>query len=277
MKTNFEVRYAAHPEDAKAYDTQRLRKDFLIEKVFAKDEVNLVYSHYDRFIMGGAMPVGETLDLESIPFFATEYFLQKKEMGIINVGNAGTVTVDGETFTLSNRDALYLGSDCKEVRFESDDSQQPAKFYINACIAHKALPSKLIKFEDAPVLELGSDSESNKRKLYQHIVPRTVETCQLMMGITAPEHGNAWNTMPAHVHELRMEAYFYFDITDGEAAAHIMGQPQETRVLWVANDQIAISPPWSIHCAAGTSPYNFIWGMAGDDDPINPYPIKDLR
>jgi len=277
MKTNFEIRYAAHPKDAKAYDTNRLRNDFLIEKVLVKDEVNLIYSHYDRFIMGGAMPVDEALNLESVPFFATEYFLQKKEMGIINVGDEGTVTVDGENFKLSNRDALYLGSDCKEVRFESNDAQRPAKFYLNACIAHKALPSKLIRFADAPVLELGSDAESNKRKLYQHIVPHTVETCQLMMGITAPEHGNAWNTMPAHVHELRMEAYFYFDIPEGKAAAHIMGQPQETRVLWVANNQIAISPPWSIHCAAGTSPYNFIWGMAGDDDPINPYPIKDLR
>jgi len=277
MKTNFEVRYAAHPEDAKAYDTQRNRKDFLVEKVFSKDEVNLVYSHYDRFIMGGAMPVDEKLTLESIEFFATDYFLQKKEMGIINVGDEGKVTVDGTAYTLNNKDALYLGSESKEVNFESSDAQKPAKFYLNACIAHKSLPAKLIRNSDAPVVELGSTTESNKRKLYQHIVPHTVETCQLMMGITAPEDGNAWNTMPAHVHELRMEAYFYFGIPEGKAAAHIMGQPTETRVLWIANDQIAISPPWSIHCAAGTSAYNFIWGMAGDDDPINPFPIAQLR
>jgi len=277
MQTNFEIRYAAHPEDAKAYDTERLRNDFIIEKVFTKNEVNLIYSHYDRFIMGGVMPVGEKLTLDSIPFFATDYFLQKKEMGIINVGGNGFIIADGKPFKLENKDALYLGSDIKEVSFESEDPSNVAKFYLNACIAHKALPAKLITYQDAPFIELGSKEESSKRKLYQHIVPHTVETCQLMMGITTPEFGNAWNTMPAHVHELRMEAYFYFDIPEGKASAHIMGQPDETRILWLGNNQIAISPPWSIHCAAGTSPYSFIWGMAGDDSPIEPYPIQNLK
>ncbi|SIT08645.1 4-deoxy-L-threo-5-hexosulose-uronate ketol-isomerase [Zobellia uliginosa] len=277
MKSNFKIRYATHPDDAKTYDTQRLRKDFLVNDIFTEDEVNLTYSHYDRFIMGGAMPVHEKLQLESIPFFATEYFLQKKEMGIINLGQKGKVIADGQIYELEHKDALYLGSDVKDVSFESEEASKPAKFYLNACIAHKALPSKLISFADAPVLELGTTEESNKRRLYQHIVPHTVETCQLMMGITSPELGNAWNTMPAHVHELRMEAYFYFDIPEGKAAAHIMGQPQETRILWVANEQAVISPPWSIHCAAGTSPYSFIWGMAGDDDPIVPYPISELQ
>jgi len=227
--------------------------------------------------MAGVMPIDEKLRLEPIPFFATEYFLQKKELGIINVGETGTVQADGEKFELNNKDALYLGSAIKDISFESSDKNNPAKFYLNACIAHKSLSSKLIKYEDAPVMKLGTSDESNKRRLYQHIVPTTVETCQLMMGITAPEPGNAWNTMPAHVHELRMEAYFYFNVPEGKAAAHIMGQPQETRILWIANDQVAISPPWSIHCAAGTSPYNFIWGMAGDDSVIDPYPIAGLR
>jgi len=277
MKTNFEVRYAAHPQDVQNYDTKRLRKDFLIENVFSNNEVNLVYSHYDRLVIGGIKPVNNSVVLESPSFFSTEYFLQKKELGIINVGGDGTVTAGGEKYKLENKDALYLGSGIKDVFFESDNPENPAKFYLNACIAHKELPAKLVKFVDAPILELGTNEACNKRKLYQHIVPHTVETCQLMMGITSPEPGNSWNTMPAHVHELRMEAYFYFDIPKDNAVAHIMGQPQETRLLWISNDQVAISPPWSIHCASGTSPYNFIWGMAGDDDPIQPYPIKNLR
>ncbi len=265
MKTNYEERYAASPKDAKLYDTQRIREEFLIEKLFASNEINLVYSHYDRYIVGGANPTNEELVLEAIDPLKAAFFLERRELGIINVGGTGSILVDGEKYTLAYKEALYVGRGSKEVKFSSEDVSKPAQFYLNSAPAHTSYPTKKVDKSNAEIVELGSLETSNHRVIYKLIVNSVIKTCQLQMGMTELKAGSVWNTMPAHSHSRRMEAYFYFELPEGQSVSHFMGEPQETRHLWMQNNQAIISPNWSIHSGAGTSNYTFIWGMAGEN------------
>jgi 4-deoxy-L-threo-5-hexosulose-uronate ketol-isomerase len=265
MKTNYELRYASHPEDAKHYDTARLRREHLVETIFSADEVNMVYSMYDRLIVGGAMPVKEKLTLEAIDPLKSEYFLSRREFGTFNVGGAGKITVDGIVFELGYKEALYLGAGDRTVTFESIDPKNPAKFYFNSAGAHKTFPDRKITKADAVVMELGSLETANHRNINKMLVCQVLETCQLQMGMTELAPGSVWNTMPAHTHSRRMEAYFYFEVPEDQAVCHFMGEPTETRHIWMKGDQAVISPEWSIHSAAATSNYTFIWGMAGEN------------
>ena len=265
MKTNYEIRYAAHPEDARHYDTARLRRDFLIENLFVSEEVNMVYSMYDRMVVGGAMPVSEALKLEAIDPLKAEFFTTRREVGIYNVGGSGMVKVGEEIFELGYKEALYIGRGDRDVIFSSKDAQKPAKFYFNSTTAHTAYPSRKITKQDAVVAHMGSLEMSNERNINKMIVNQVLPTCQLQMGMTELATGSVWNTMPAHVHSRRMEAYFYFELPEDQAACHFMGEPQETRHLWLHNEQAVISPEWSIHSAAATHNYTFIWGMGGEN------------
>lgn len=265
MKTNYEIRYAAHPQDAKSYDTARIRRDFLIEKVFAADEVNMVYSMYDRMVVGGAMPVHESLKLEAIDPLKAPNFLTRREIGIFNVGGKGRVKVGNDTYELNYKEALYLGCGDREVIFESLDAQHPAKFYFNSVTAHKNYPDKKVTKADAIIAEMGSLEGSNHRNINKMLVSQVLPTCQLQMGMTELQTGSVWNTMPAHVHSRRMEAYFYFECPDDQAICHFMGEVDETRHVWMKNEQAVLSPEWSIHSAAATHNYTFIWGMGGEN------------
>jgi 4-deoxy-L-threo-5-hexosulose-uronate ketol-isomerase len=260
-----EIRYAAHPDDVKGYDTLRIRKDFLVENIFLPGEISLVYSFYDRFIVGGAMPVGTKLFLETIDALKSGQFLDRREMGIINVGGAAVVFTEKQDFTLGFKEALYLGKGTHDVHFESADPGNPAKLYINSAPAHHSYPSRKITLEDAEVVVLGSPESANHRTLNKLLVNQILETCQLQMGMTELKSGSVWNTMPPHTHNRRMEVYFYFELPDKQSICHFMGAPDETRHIWVKNEQAVISPSWSIHSAAGTSNYTFIWGMAGEN------------
>ena len=276
--TKSEFRYAHHPEDAKRYTTQELRDHFLIPELFVKDEINLTYTMYDRYIAGGAFPVDKALTLEAIDELKAELFLDRRELGVINVGGKGKVTVDGEAYEIGHREAVYVGRGVKEVIFEATDEQP--YFYINSAPAHKAYPTKKVTKADAEVVELGDTKTSNKRVINKLLVNSVVETCQLQMGMTELQEGNVWNTMPPHTHERRMEVYFYFDLEEGQTISHFMGQPHETRHIFMKNHQAVISPEWSIHAGAGTSNYTFIWGMAGENldygdmDKVTPDELK---
>ncbi|MGJ8667177.1 MAG: 5-dehydro-4-deoxy-D-glucuronate isomerase [Patiriisocius sp.] len=263
--TNYSFRYATNPTDAKKYGTDELREHFLIDNLFAKNEINLTYSMYDRYIVGGAMPLNGELVLETIPYLKSENFLDRRELGIVNVGGAGKVTVDGETYMLNKKEALYVGKECKNVSFTSDDKDNPALFYLNSAPAHKKFPTKKVGKNEAEVIQLGDEKSANKRILNKLIVNSIVETCQLQMGLTELLPGNVWNTMPAHTHNRRMEAYFYFDLESPQTISHFMGEPKNTRHIFLQNNQAVLSPEWSIHSGAGTSNYSFIWGMAGEN------------
>lgn len=265
MKTNYELRYASHPEDAKKYDTSRLRKEHLIETIFSADEVNMVYTMYDRLVVGGAMPVNEVLPLEAIDPLKSDFFLSRRELGIYNVGGAGTVKVDNEVIELAYKEALYLGAGNRTVEFSSNDAAKPAKFYFNSAPAHCTYPDRRVTKADAIVMELGSLETANHRNINKMLVREVIQTCQLQMGMTELRVGSVWNTMPAHTHSRRMEAYFYFEVPENEVVCHFMGEPTETRHIWMQGDQAVISPEWSIHSAAATSNYTFIWGMAGEN------------
>ncbi|MCR4583541.1 MAG: 5-dehydro-4-deoxy-D-glucuronate isomerase [Prevotella sp.] len=265
MKTNYEIRYAAHPEDAKHYDTSRLRRDFLIERLFTPDEVCMVYSMYDRMVVGGAMPVKETLLLEAIDPLKADFFTARREIGIYNVGGNGSIQVGDETFELGFKEALYIGRGERNVSFRSQDSSQPAKFYFNSTPAHQTYPCRKVTKQDAVVAHMGSLEMSNERNINKMLVNQVLPTCQLQMGMTELATGSVWNTMPAHVHARRMEAYFYFELPDDQAICHFMGEPQETRHLWMRGEQAVLSPEWSIHSAAATHNYTFIWGMGGEN------------
>lgn len=264
MSVNYEIRYATHPEDARNYDTERVRKEYLVQSIMVPGNINMVYSLYDRYIVGGAVPVSD-LKLETIDPLKAEYFLERRELGIINVGGKGHVKVDGQEFELEYKEALYVGRGNRIVIFKSADDKQPAHFYFNSAPAHKEYPVKKVTLKDAEVVELGTLESSNARKINKLLVNSVVETCQLQMGMTELKPGSVWNTMPAHVHNRRMEAYFYFEVPEGQAICHFMGQPQETRHIWMKNEEAVLSPTWSIHSAAGTSNYIFIWGMAGEN------------
>ncbi len=280
MAVHYEVRYAAGPVDVKNYDTEKLRKEFLIEKLFAEGEINLVYSHYDRYITGGAVPGGGSLVLETIDPLKAGYFLERRELGIINVGGAGKVKVDGEEFELHYKEALYVGMGKQEVVFSSNDTANPANFYLGSAPAHKEFPTKKISREDAEVVELGSLQSSNARTINKMIVNSVVEVNQLQMGFTELKEGSVWNTMPCHTHDRRMEVYLYIEVPEDQAVCHFMGQTRETRHIWMKNKQAVISPPWSIHAGAGTSNYTFIWAMAGENldygdmDKAEPFELK---
>ena len=262
--TIFSFRYASNPNDIKKYGTDELREQFLIENLFVANEIQLTYSMYDRFIVGGVMPVENSLKLETIPYLKSENFLDRRELGIINVGGSGIVTVDGVEYNLQKKEALYVGQGCKEVIFSSTNGEQPL-FYINSAPAHTKFPNKKVGKEDAEVIQLGEEKTANRRVLNKLIVNSIVETCQLQMGLTELLPGNIWNTMPAHTHNRRMEAYFYFDLEAPQTICHFMGEPQNTRHIFIQNNQAVLSPEWSIHSGAGTSNYSFVWGMAGEN------------
>lgn len=277
--TKYSSRYASSPEAVKQYDTQQLRNEFLIDDLMQENEIVLTYSHYDRYIAGSAVPVKD-LTLESIDPLKAGYFLERREMGIINVGGSGSVVVEGTSYELGFKDALYIGSGNKEVIFKSADSANPAKFYINSAPAHTTYPTVKVSLEQANKLQLGTMETANHRTVNQMIIGSVVTTCQLQMGMTELRPGSVWNTMPAHVHDRRMEVYFYLDIPENQAVCHFMGQPQETRHIWMNNHQAVISPPWSIHSGSGTSNYTFIWGMAGENldyGDMDVCKITDLR
>lgn len=281
MKTNYELRYASNPVDAKTYDTSRLRKDFLIETLFVADEVNMVYSMYDRMIVGGVMPVNEKLKLEAIEPLKAPYFTTRREIGIFNVGEGvGVVQVGEEVFELGFKEALYIGSGERDVFFESKDPASPAKFYFNSTTAHKSYPCKKVTKADAISVHMGSLEMSNERTINKMLVNQVLPTCQLQMGMTELATGSVWNTMPAHVHSRRMEAYFYFEVPESQAVCHLMGEPQETRHIWMKGNQAVLSPEWSIHSAAATHNYTFIWGMGGENLDYGDqdfYEITDLK
>ncbi len=280
MKTTYEVRYASNPNAVKQHDTTALRNEFLIDTLMKQDEVVLVYSHYDRYITGSAVPVKDKLILATIDPLKAEYFLERRELGVINVGGEGTVEVDGVAYELAFKDALYVAMGSKEVVFSSKDTAHPAKFYLNSAPAHKAFTTTKITKADANKLELGSLETANHRTVNQMIVASVVETCQLQMGMTELKKGSVWNTLPSHVHDRRMEVYFYFEVPEGQSVCHFMGQTNETRHIWMQNEQAVISPPWSIHTGAGTSNYTFIWGMAGENlnyGDMDVCPVQELR
>ena len=262
---NMEIRYANHPEDVKMYSTEELRRYFLVQDIFVPGEAKFTYSHIDRIIVGGIMPKSKPISLTAGREMGAEYFFERREAGIINIGGKGRVSLDGKDFILNYKDGMYIGKDTREVTFTAEESKVLPKFYFNSAPAHQAFPSKLIAFEDAKKVHLGSSEASNKRTINQFLHPDVVESCQLLMGMTALEVGSVWNTMPAHTHERRMEAYFYFDMDDSARVVHLMGQPSETRHLIVANEQAVLSPSWSIHSGAGTGAYTFIWGMCGEN------------
>ncbi len=265
MAVNYDVRYATNPEDFKNYDTGRIRRDFLVSDLMVPGQLKMVYTHYDRFIVGGAVPVNDSLKLETVDPLKADFFLKRREVGIINVGGAGIIEIDGRSFELQKKEALYIGKDNKEILFSSVDKDHPAHFYFNSALAHKEFPIVKVGLQDAEVVELGSLASSNARKINKLLVNGVINTCQVQMGVTELQTGSVWNTMPVHVHSRRMEAYFYFDVPEGQVVCHYMGEPAETRHIWLTNEEAVISPPWSIHSAAGTSNYSFIWGMAGEN------------
>jgi 4-deoxy-L-threo-5-hexosulose-uronate ketol-isomerase len=260
-----DIRWAIDPEAAALMGTEELRKNFLIETLFDPGNIRLTYTHYDRMIVGGAMPVGEALALGAIKPTGTKAFLERRELIAVNIGGAGTVECGGERFAAATRDMVYLGMGAGEPRFSSDDSANPAKFYLLSAPAHAAHASKLIKIENAIRLDLGAPETSNKRSIFRFIHPEGAQTCQLVVGMTMFAPGSIWNTMPPHVHDRRMEAYLYFDLPETARVVHLMGEPAETRHLMVANEQAVISPAWSIHAGVGTAAYTFVWAMAGDN------------
>ncbi len=264
MEVNYEVRFSNHPDDAKHYGTDRLRKEFLVEKLMIPGEINMVYSMNDRFIVGGAVPDTE-LELISIDPLKSTHFCDRRELGIINVGGAAIIRVDGTDFNLNFKDALYVGAGSKQILMISKEKANPAHLYFNSAPAHQAFPCKRVSLADADVAEMGAPEQSNARTINKLLVNSVIDTCQLQMGMTELKPGSVWNTMPPHLHDRRMEAYFYFEVPDGQAICHFMGDPKETRHIWMQNEQAVISPPWSIHSAAGTSNYIFIWGMAGEN------------
>lgn len=265
MSNTFESRYAVSSNEVKQMDTGLLRNIFLIDNLFEADAINLTLSHYDRYIAGGVMPVSAEVALSNPDYLKANYFLERREMGIINVGGNGQVLVDGQLVKLEFKEALYIGKGTKEVIFSSEDPANPAKFYINSAPAHHTYPTIKVTKNEAEVVVLGAVETANHRVINKLLVNSVIQTCQLQMGMTELKTGSVWNTMPAHTHDRRMEVYLYFEVPAGQSVCHFMGEPQETRHLWVQNEQAVISPNWSIHSGAGTSNYTFIWGMAGEN------------
>ncbi|MGZ5245700.1 MAG: 5-dehydro-4-deoxy-D-glucuronate isomerase [Flavitalea sp.] len=259
------VRFANSAQETGSMNTESLRSHFLIEDIVVDNEINLVYSHYDRVITGGVKPVNKIIQLENDPELRAEFFLERREIGIINVAGNGVVVADGERFSLRKLDCLYLGKGVGNVSFESEHAGEPAVFYLLSAPAHANYPNRLLPKEEASQVQTGSSQTSNARTIYKYIHDQGIQSCQLVMGLTILEPGSVWNTMPAHTHTRRMEAYFYFDVPLDQRVFHFMGEPKETRHLVVSNYEAIVSPPWSIHSGCGTANYSFIWGMAGEN------------
>ncbi|RXJ02110.1 5-dehydro-4-deoxy-D-glucuronate isomerase [Anaerobacillus alkaliphilus] len=272
-----EIKYCTHPKHAKHYTTEELREEFLLEKLFVTGEINMVYSHEDRVVIGGVVPTSE-LSLEAAATLKTEYFLERREIGIINIGSQpAVVTIDGEEITVNAKDCLYIGLGKREVTFKSVDQNNPARLYFVSALAHKEYPTRKIDISDATPVHLGDDSQSNKRTIYKFLHGDGVQTCQLMMGMTFLAPNNMWNTMPAHIHDRRNEVYLYFDLAEENRVMHFMGEPSETRHIVVANEQAIISPSWSIHSGVGTGNYTFIWAMAGENYTFTDMDFVDMK
>ncbi len=279
-KVVFTNRYATHPDDVKSYDTELLRQHFLLDNLMQADCLVLNYTHYERLIVGSAVPTTQPLFLATVDALKASYFLERRELGIINVGGDGVVVVDDQSYPLANKEALYVGRGANSVWFQSVNSENPAKFYLNSTPAHRPYPHRHITMAQCNVLHMGALETSNHRDIYQLMIQGVVETCQLQMGLTVLKPGSVWNTMPAHQHDRRMEAYFYFDLAQEQQVCHFMGEPSQTRHLWVGNYQAVVSPPWSIHSGCGTSNYAFIWGMAGENldyNDMDRFPASALR
>ena len=282
--SEMEVRPGTNPVDVKTYDTDRLRHDFLIQDLFVADQIKTVYSQIDRIIVGAATPAKNTLTLEAGAELRAQYFLERREMGIINIGGSGTVTVDGKDYKFKYKDGMYIGMGAKEIKFASDDASNPAKFYFNSAPAHMTYPTVFID-PDKDILpenkkELGCLESANHRTINKYILPGQVESCQLEMGMTCLEPGSVWNTMPCHTHDRRMEVYLYFEVPDDAVVFHYMGEPTETRHIVMRNEEAVISPSWSIHSASATHAYTFIWGMVGENqdfDDMDHVDMKDIR
>jgi 4-deoxy-L-threo-5-hexosulose-uronate ketol-isomerase len=280
MKTVIEERWGTHPNDVKHYDADELRKEFLVGKLFVSDEILMVYTHNDRLIIGGAFPVSETLKLEPVSLIRSNFFCERRELGIICIENEGVVSVDGKEFCLEYKDAVYVGRGSREIAFKSTDPGKPAKFYFASAPAHMEYPTTQITPKMRRTRDLGAKETSNERLLNQIILSEIVPCCQLQMGLTELKPGSVWNTMPPHTHSRRMEAYFYFKVPEKQAVCHFMGEPGETRHIFLGNEQAVISPSWSIHSAAGTSNYTFIWAMCGENldyDDMDTFTADKLR
>lgn len=278
--TELDTRYAIHPEDMKKYTTEDLRNHFLVETIFEPGQVRLTYTHNDRMIFGGVTPAQSELTITLDKELGVEYFLERRELGIINIGGNGSVTLDGEVYGMQKRDGLYVGKGTREVIFRSDDPENPAKFYINSTPAHHQYPTVKIDINNIEPLQAGEPGTLNERRIYQYVHPNVCESCQLQMGLTMLSPGSVWNTMPCHTHERRMEVYLYFDMEPETRVFHFMGQPAETRHLVMSNEQAAISPSWSIHTGTATSNYTFIWGMCGENityTDMDHVKMEDLR
>jgi 4-deoxy-L-threo-5-hexosulose-uronate ketol-isomerase len=279
MSIHYSIRHAIHPADSKTYDTARLRASYLMENLFQKDTIQAVYTTYDRLIVGGVHPAGKSLKLESFPTLKSENFLDRREIGIINIGAESKISVEGKMITLANKEALYIGKGVKEVVFYPAQSGETF-FYFNSAPAHHSYPTKKVSLKEAETVELGSAENANHRIIRKVLINSVVESCQLQMGLTELQKGSVWNTMPAHTHDRRMEAYLYFDLPADQTVCHFVGEPSETRHLFMKNREAALSPPWSIHCGAGTSNYSFIWGMAGENldyNDMDKIAITDLK
>ncbi|MEO6253925.1 MAG: 5-dehydro-4-deoxy-D-glucuronate isomerase [Ferruginibacter sp.] len=275
-----QIRFHNSPKEVSTMTTEELRSNFLIGSLMQADEVKLVYTHYDRMIIGGIMPANKTIALPTYPALKAKYFLERRELGIINVGGDGEIKVDGRIFDINKLDCLYIGKGVEKVSFKSKKKDNPAKFYLLSAPAHHTYATKLMKKEKASPLEMGAPETANQRTIYKYIHAAGIKSCQLVMGLTILKPGSVWNTMPTHVHDRRMEAYFYFDVPQNQKVIHLMGEPAATKHLVVSNEDAIISPPWSIHSGCGTSNYGFIWGMGGENadytdmDMIN---INDLK
>lgn len=275
-----EIRFESSPRETKSMNTNELRENFLIENLMVDDDLKLVYSHYDRVIVGGAKPVSKTLTLEADHELRADYFLERRELGIINIGGNGVVEADGQIYQLAKLDCLYVSRGVKTVTFKSVDSTAPASFYLLSAPAHANHQTRKLSKEEATPTTIGDPSTSNRRTIYKYIHSEGIKSCQLVMGLTVLDKGSVWNTMPSHTHTRRMEAYFYFDVPEGQVVFHFMGEPQQTRHLVLQNNSAIISPPWSIHSGCGTSNYGFIWGMAGENynyTDMDPVLIPDIR
>jgi 4-deoxy-L-threo-5-hexosulose-uronate ketol-isomerase len=268
--------YSVHPEDFKSYHTAAIRERFLLDGLVKPNEVICVYTHYDRMIVGAANPVNTQLELENYPNLKADYFLQRREIGIINVAGDGEVIVDGQTYKVNKLDCLYVGKGIKSIKFSSIDSANPAVFYILSCPAHTNYPTTLLTNNDAVKVNAGSASTANLRTINKYIHAEGIQSCQLVMGLTVLSDGSVWNTMPAHVHDRRMEAYFYFDVPQGQRVFHYMGEGDETRHIIINNYEAVVSPPWSIHSGSGTASYSFIWGMAGENLDYTDMDVLDI-
>jgi len=275
-----QIRDGVNAKDFKHYTTERIRNDFMITDLFTKGEINMTYSNIDRIIAGSACPVEKPLRLEAGKEIGAEYFLERRELGVINIGGKGKVKVDENEYELDSRDGLYVGMGAKEVSFESENRDEPAKFYLVSAPAHKTYPNVKININDAKPQHAGSLDNSNKRTIYKYVHPDVAKSCQLLMGMTLLEPKNVWNTMPCHTHARRMEVYLYFDMSEDDVVFHIMGEPDETRHIIVRNEQAVINPSWSIHSGVGTGNYTFIWGMVGENQTfsdMDDVAMKDLK